>query len=121
IVPISIDDPRPRYELLLRMAGEPGELIPPTRFLAVADRFGLMPEIDRWVLGEAARILGERRRRGEEIVLAVNLAATSISDPGVIDRVAAALSEHGADPAGLVLEMTETEALVNVELARSFI
>jgi diguanylate cyclase (GGDEF)-like protein/PAS domain S-box-containing protein len=121
IVPILIDDPRPRYELLLRMTGGAGELIAPNRFLAVADRFGLMPEIDRWVLGEAARILGERRRRGEEIVLAVNLAATSISDPGVVDRVAAALSEHDADPSCLVLEMTEAEALVNVEMARAFI
>ena len=57
-------DPVPRFELLLRMLGEDGEVILPGNFLHVAERFDLIQEIDCWVVRSAARILAEHQARG---------------------------------------------------------
>lgn len=120
IVPIAISDPRPRYELLLRMEGEDDELITPDRFLYIAERFGLMGDIDGWVIRAAANRLAAHQAAGRNPVFAVNVAASSITQPGFAGKIADALAEAGADPAGLVIEMTESEALVNIERARAF-
>lgn len=120
IIPIATDDRRPRYELLLRMVDEDGELITPDRFLYIAERFGLIGEIDRWVVNAAAELLAERQAAGADPALFVNVAASSIAQPGFAKTIAAALDEAGADPRGLVVEMTESEALVNIDQARAF-
>ncbi len=57
-------DPVPRYELLLRMVGEDGDLIPPGAFLDAAERFELIGDIDRWVLRRAADLLAEFEAAG---------------------------------------------------------
>jgi EAL domain len=57
-----------QYELLLRMRGTDGELITPSAFLPVAERFDLMAAIDRWVVRRAIRMVGDERRRGKRTV-----------------------------------------------------
>jgi len=109
-----------RHELLLRMKAENGELIPPGSFLFVAERFGLIGQIDRWVLSRAIALLAEQQRTGHRPVLDVNLSAKSIADPELPDLIAAELAATGADPAGLVFEVTETAAILNVEHGRVF-
>ncbi len=106
---------RPRYELLLRMVGEDGDLIPPGAFLDAAERFDLIAEIDRWVISRAADLLARFEAAGIKASLEVNLSAESVLDPALPETIAAELRRAGADPSGLVLEMTETAALVNVE------
>ena len=69
-----------RHELLLRMLGADGEVIAPMRFLPAAVRFGYMPRIDRWVIGQAAELAGACPGRG----LAVNLASTTIAERGLV-------------------------------------
>jgi diguanylate cyclase (GGDEF)-like protein/PAS domain S-box-containing protein len=113
-------DPVPRFELLVRMLSETGEIIPPASFLQVAERFDLIQEIDCWVIRNAARILGEQRAAGNELVLSVNVSAKSITDPEVPRLIARALQEEGADPRGLCLEVTETAAIVNLDRAKNF-
>jgi diguanylate cyclase (GGDEF)-like protein/PAS domain S-box-containing protein len=113
-------DPVPRYELLLRMLRDDGDVIPPGSFLHVAERFDLIQQIDCWVVGQAARILGEHQAAGRELVLSVNLSAKSITDPSVPTLIARALEEHGADGRGLCIEVTETAAIVNLDRAKSF-
>ncbi|HEY8467537.1 MAG TPA: EAL domain-containing protein [Solirubrobacterales bacterium] len=120
IVPIAGGDTRPRYELLLRMLDSDGELITPDRFLYIAERFGLIGKIDRWVINAAAERLAGHQAAGADPVFFVNVAASSLAQPGFADTVAACLEEAGADPRGLVIEMTESEALVNIEQARAF-
>ena len=109
-----------RHELLLRMVDEHGELIPPGVFLYIAERIGLIGEIDRWVLRDAIGLLAREQQTGTDIRLEVNLSGISITDddlPGVIaDELAAA----GADAHGLCIEVTETAAIVNVQQAKSF-
>jgi PAS domain S-box-containing protein len=98
-------------ELLVRMLGDHDELIMPGEFLGPAERFGLAPAIDRWVIARAAAIARERR-------VEVNLSAHSIGDPSLPDFVEARLAEAGADPNNLVFEITETAAAEDLDQAR---
>ena len=98
-------------ELLVRMLGDHDELIMPGEFLPPAERFGLAPAIDRWVIARAVEIARERR-------VEVNLSAHSIGDPSLPDFVEARLSEAGADASNLVFEITETAAAEDLDQAR---
>jgi diguanylate cyclase (GGDEF)-like protein/PAS domain S-box-containing protein len=101
-------------ELLLRMLGDDGEIIPPSAFLPTAERVGLITEIDRWVTGEALLLA----RQGERVSL--NLAGPSIGDQQIMEMVREAI-EEGLDPSHLLFEITETAAMTNMEAAREFV
>ena len=73
-----------QYELLLRMHGADGELIGPSAFLPVAERFDLMAAIDRWVVTRAIRMVGAERRRGRELTVEVNISGRSAGDPELL-------------------------------------
>ena len=73
-----------QYELLLRMRGADGELIGPSAFLPVAERFDLMAAIDRWVVTRAIRMVGAERRRGRELIVEVNISGRSAGDPELL-------------------------------------
>lgn len=108
-----------RYELLLRMVGPDGELIGPNEFLPAAERTGLITRIDRWVLQRACVMLGDSQRAGEHLLFEVNLSGPSIGDPellAVIERGLAQLPRRE----GLVIEVTETAAILDVPRARAF-
>jgi diguanylate cyclase (GGDEF)-like protein/PAS domain S-box-containing protein len=113
-------DPVARCELLLRMRGENGDVIPPGSFLYIAERFDLIQDIDRWVVSRAIEILAEQQAAGREVVLCVNLSAKSVTDPRLPDHIADELRVHDADGSGLCFEVTETAALVNIDRARQF-
>jgi diguanylate cyclase (GGDEF)-like protein/PAS domain S-box-containing protein len=109
-----------RHELLLRLLGEDDDLIPPGTFLYIAEQFGLIQAIDRWVCGKAFALLDERQKAGENITLEVNLSGASITDPALTDFVESEVRASGIDPTGLVFEVTETAAIVNIDKARQF-
>jgi len=110
-----------QYELLLRLAGESGATpLPPSAFLYVAERFGLIQSIDGWVIRKAVALLAEHARRGRQLTLHVNISAKSIGDPKFAAMTEAALAEAAIDPARLIFELTETAALANLEEAKIF-
>jgi PAS domain S-box-containing protein len=91
-------------ELLLRMIPDSGDdLIMPNEFLPPAERFGLAPAIDRWVVARAAQLACHQR-------VEVNLSAQSLGDSALTGYIEAQLAASGADPANLVFEITETAA-----------
>ncbi len=104
-----------QHELLLRMRGEEG-LILPGSFLGVAERFGLIHEIDRWVVTQAIRMLAQK----PDIRLEVNLSARSVGDKQLMELIAKELAEQGVDPTRLILEITETAAISSIDEARRF-
>ena len=109
------------HELLLRMYAEDGELIGPATFLAVAERFELVQDIDRWVVDHACKLLRDSGRAGVTSALAINVSARSINDPDrLLTHIAAALERTGADPARLIVEITETAAVSQIHHARAF-
>jgi diguanylate cyclase (GGDEF)-like protein/PAS domain S-box-containing protein len=103
-----------QHELLLRIRGEDGSIIAPGDFLPVAERYGLISEIDRWVLRQAVKLAAQ----GESTEF--NLSAASIDDPTVLRELASAIQETGADPSLLVLEVTETAMMNQLDAGRRF-
>jgi diguanylate cyclase (GGDEF)-like protein/PAS domain S-box-containing protein len=91
-------------ELLVRMLDVDGSVIPPGSFLPTAERFGLIRQIDRWVVGEALELVA----RGKTV--AVNLSGRSISDAELLNRVEQRLSGNENTQGRLTFEITETAA-----------
>ena len=106
------------HELLLRMREADGRELPPGAFLPVAEEFGLIGEIDRWVAGEAIAILD--RHRDQDLVFHVNLSGRSLGDATLLASIRADLERTRVDPCSLVFEITETAAVTNFAEARSF-
>jgi EAL domain-containing protein (putative c-di-GMP-specific phosphodiesterase class I) len=109
-----------RSELLVRLRGDGGDLIPPGVFLPVAERFGQIQAIDRWVIEQALLLLAERQRAGLDHHIEVNLSGASITDEDLIEFIARELAQAPIDPTKLVFEVTETAAIVNIHRARGF-
>jgi EAL domain-containing protein (putative c-di-GMP-specific phosphodiesterase class I) len=109
-----------RYELLLRLPDVEGcEPLTPNAFLYIAERFGLIPAIDLWVVRNAIAVIAAYERAGQRLVLNVNLSVKSIGDPRLAGLIESALVEGGIDPTCLVLEITETASVANLQPARS--
>ncbi|MDE2177743.1 MAG: EAL domain-containing protein [Xanthomonadaceae bacterium] len=105
-------------ELLLRLDGPKGVILP-SYFLPVAERHGLMPAVDRWVLREAIRLLGEPMRQGQ--VLMVKLSVQSLEDPALLGWLQSTLVEHEVRGHQLVLEMPESKVVTSLKPAREFV
>ncbi|GAA4711590.1 hypothetical protein GCM10025782_04600 [Pedococcus ginsenosidimutans] len=106
-------------EALLRL-GEGADAVSPAQFLPHAERSGLILAVDRWVVEHAVPLLARCRAVQPDFELAVNLSGRSMGDL-VLERVILdTLDRHGVDPAGLVLEVTETAAVSDLESARGF-
>jgi diguanylate cyclase (GGDEF)-like protein len=109
-----------RYELLLRMTGENGELLPAASFIEAAERSGMVQELDRWVVGQALGLLAQREQDGDPVSLHVNLSGASVADLSVLEYIERQLDEGEADPARCTFEITETAPVHNYEAAAGF-
>jgi EAL domain-containing protein (putative c-di-GMP-specific phosphodiesterase class I) len=113
------------YEALVRLADEQGgKLVAPGRFLPAAERYGLIREIDRMVLGKVTALLADRSCAGERsehgVRIAINCSSLSITDGGMLDQIERALTHAEVDPARLMIEVTETAAISDMARAQSF-
>jgi diguanylate cyclase (GGDEF)-like protein/PAS domain S-box-containing protein len=111
-----------RGELLLRMREDNGELVPPMAFIPAAERYSLMPALDRWVVRTAFRALaaGEGPLHGLTQVM-INLSGQSLSDDGFLHFVLEQMRHHGINTGRICFEITETAAISNLNLAVGFI
>jgi EAL domain-containing protein (putative c-di-GMP-specific phosphodiesterase class I) len=109
------------HEALLRLIDEPGvPPIVPGRFLPAAERYGLIREIDRMVIERVARLLGADADAELLTSVAVNVSALSVTDATMLAYLQQRLEHHAVDPGRLVLEVTETAAISNMDSARAF-
>jgi diguanylate cyclase (GGDEF)-like protein/PAS domain S-box-containing protein len=109
-----------QHELLLRMRDERGDLVPPGAFLYIAERLGMVQEIDRWVTEQAISLVADGRRRGQELTLEVNLSGLSIGDPQLLALISRELKRTNVPPQNLIFEVTETAAVINITRAGQF-
>jgi diguanylate cyclase (GGDEF)-like protein len=109
-----------RYELLLRMTGENGELLPAASFIEAAERSGMVQELDRWVVAQALELLARREHDGDPVSLHVNLSGASVADRSVLEFIERRLDEGDADPARCTFEITETAPVHDYEAAAGF-
>jgi diguanylate cyclase (GGDEF)-like protein/PAS domain S-box-containing protein len=109
-----------RSEILVRLEEENGTLVTPDAFMSAAERFGLVGEIDRWVLHHSVALMEERLAAGETIRLAVNVSGAAVGEPAFMAEVEEALERSEVDPADLTFEVTEAAAVADMDAARSF-
>ncbi len=130
IVPIT-ESPRVKgehYEILLRMIDEMGELLPPMAFIPAAERYGLMPLLDRWVLRtfltnykrhcQEQLAKGQRRR---DCLYTINLSGASLNDDQFLGFLKEQFALHQVSPQDICFEITETVAISNLSKAAHFI
>jgi diguanylate cyclase (GGDEF)-like protein len=109
-------------EALLRWASPTRGNVPPDRFLDLAEQAGLIVPIGDWVLDEACRQAAAWRAAGHaHWSVAVNLSALQFDHPGLVQSVRDALRRHALPPRALVLEVTESTAMRNVEASMSIL
>jgi PAS domain S-box-containing protein len=101
-------------ELLLRLRDPRGNLVMPGKFLPAAERFGLIRDVDLWVVARAARMAAQGH------AVNVNLSAHSLGDPALASLLEALFEEVAADPSLLTFEITETALSEHLELAHRF-
>ncbi|HEY8304245.1 MAG TPA: diguanylate cyclase [Solirubrobacteraceae bacterium] len=101
-------------ELLVRMLSDDGDAIPPDAFIPTAERFGLISDIDRWVMSQGLSLA----RRGKGV--SINLSAHSIGDPHILELVRAAARKDHLGSGRVIFEITETAAMTNMQDARVF-
>lgn len=123
ILPLRGNYGRPRFELLIRMLGDHGEIIPPSKFLSAAERYQLMPTVDRWVVHRACELLGRHSTSvGEDIArFAINLSGQSIQDDSFLEYVRDQIKASNLAPGVLCFELTETATIGNLVKAQNFI
>jgi EAL domain-containing protein (putative c-di-GMP-specific phosphodiesterase class I) len=106
------------------MKSADGELIPPARFIPAAERYNIMPAIDRWVVNAGfaglARCLADRQGTDNPL-LSINLSGLSLRSPGFVCHVQDCLDKHHVNPDYVCFEITETVAVADIAQASRFI
>ena len=98
-------------EALIRWRHPEKGLLPPGAFIDIAEDCGLIVEIGRWVIAEAARILGEWHRAGRKLRLSINVSPQQVERADFVSHMRACLESEGAPPRLLEIEITESTAM----------
>jgi diguanylate cyclase (GGDEF)-like protein/PAS domain S-box-containing protein len=104
------------HEALIRMRDGNGELIAPSSFITSAERFGLSPMVDEWVVAEAVSLLRSR----PELRICTNLSGASIGDERLLQRVTSIIREAALGPGRLIFEVTESAAVQDLVHAQKW-
>ena len=114
-----------RYgEILVRLRDLDGTMIAPGQFFPAAERYDLLPALDRRVVSRAIQTIGEHYPPGtptDEDLYTINLAGPSIGDETFLPFVRAQFAEHRTSPRLICFEITESVAITNLDIARHFI
>lgn len=103
------------HELLLRLRGENGRIIGPDAFLPAAIRFGLMSEIDWWMIRKAAAAYAEHRVEHPDLKFSVNLSANAFETEDLAAYVEACFTEYAVPPENIIFEITESLAVRHLD------
>jgi Amt family ammonium transporter len=106
------------FELLLRLRDDQGRLIQPGAFLPAAERYDLMPTLDRWVIRTALARLGPLLRQDTGRMCAINLSGQSLGDERMVEFILREIAAHNIPPSTLCFEITETSAISHLGHAR---
>jgi EAL domain-containing protein (putative c-di-GMP-specific phosphodiesterase class I) len=119
-------DNRRHAEVLLRMVENKGtdneRIIPPSAFLPAAERYHLMPLIDRWVLNRTLRKIATNDDDVAQLATCtINLSGQSLTDLKLYDYILKLLNETEVDPKRICFEITESAVIANMQIARQFV
>jgi diguanylate cyclase (GGDEF)-like protein/PAS domain S-box-containing protein len=122
ILPLQKADSGAHYELLLRMRDEAGKIVSPDNFMTAAERYGITPNIDRWVIENAFRwLVSEADEREKLTMCSINLSGQSLGDDKFLPYVIDQFHRSGLDASKICFEITETAAIASFSQANRFI
>jgi EAL domain-containing protein (putative c-di-GMP-specific phosphodiesterase class I) len=110
-----------RYEILLRLYDENGGLLTPGAFIPAAERYGLMGNVDRWVIQTTFENFAQLFEQPEDTLVSINLSGNSLNDRGLLNFVRQQISGSPASPEQICFEITETAFISNLTQASLFI
>jgi len=110
-----------RLELLVRMRGKNGEIIPPNAFIPAAERYNLMPMVDKHIVAKIISMLHELTDLEVPASIFVNISGQSICDESFVASLLAQMSDPRVDPSMFTFEITETATVSNFSQATRFI
>ena len=123
IASLKAANDKPRFEILLRMNDSDGNRIPTEALFSAAERYRLMPQIDRWVVSTTIAKLAERAEAINELGanFSINLSGQSLSDDDILEFINEEIDASGVAPERLCFEVTESAAVSNLKKAQAFI
>jgi diguanylate cyclase (GGDEF)-like protein/PAS domain S-box-containing protein len=122
IMPLQKTETGAHYELLLRMRDEAGKIVGPDNFMTAAERYGITPSIDRWVIENAFRwLVSEADEREKLTMCSINLSGQSLGDDKFLPYVIDQFHRSGLDATKICFEITETAAIASFSQANRFI
>ncbi|MGB5335246.1 MAG: EAL domain-containing protein [Woeseiaceae bacterium] len=123
IVSLSARSSNPRFEILLRMDDSKGNAVSTAALFSAAERYHMMPRIDRWVVSSTVAALIEHRDAIEDsgAVFSINLSGQSLGDDDIFSFIEEELRHSGVAPQSLCFEITESAAVSNLAKAQTFI
>ena len=122
IMPLQQPESGAHYELLLRMRDENGSLVSPDLFITAAERYGITPNIDRWVVEHALQwLVSEADERERLVMCSINLSGQSLTDDDFLPFVIQQFRHSGIDASRICFEITETAAIASYAQASRFI
>ena len=112
-----------KQEILIRLIDDDGSMVSPGDFIPAAERYNLMPSVDRWVINSVLRHLrstGPLPVQRDSALLCINISGASVKDEAFLDFVTRAFREADVDPALFCFEVTETTAIESLSRAVGF-
>jgi diguanylate cyclase (GGDEF)-like protein/PAS domain S-box-containing protein len=127
IAPVSeadeADEDAAHYEVLVRMVDDDGKEVPPMAFIPAAERYNLMPSVDRWVVSHAFAFLASEALAlsGRPVpLMSINLSGSTLSDDTFPDFLRGQFRHYAVAPEAICFEVTETAAIANLARAARF-
>ncbi|MBI5561907.1 MAG: EAL domain-containing protein [Deltaproteobacteria bacterium] len=109
------------YEVLARLREAGGEVLLPSAFIDIAERFGLIGAIDRMIIEKALRKQASAVAGGRRISFSINLSGRDMEDASLLQFLKATIAETGAAPGLIIFEITETAAIGDLGDAKRFV
>lgn len=111
-------------EFLLRIRMDDGSVVTPATFIPAAERYGLMRDIDMWVIEHCFEVIGDVKKDTDTsltYLYSINLSGQSVGDPEISAFITSKIKAYDIDPNQIMLEITETAAITNIQSALDFI
>jgi len=125
IIPVCArNDGSQHCEILVRMVNADGTLVQPGQFIPAAERYNLMPSLDRWIIERVFKVFHQRfptRELKREQQWSVNISGTSLSGDGFVDFIRAQAARYEIVPESICFEITETAAIADVDRVSNFL
>lgn len=122
IIPVSDKSKKTHFEILIRYVDENNQIISPISFIPIAEKYDLMPTIDRWVIEHTFSFL---QKQSDDLLkslcFAINLSGASLNDPDFLKFIQSQMEHHDITPSNICFEITETVAISNITSTTEFV